>query len=115
MEFLHDKHHQGYVDGANTALDMLEQVRENNDYGDITGVERNLAFKPSEYVNHTYYLQYETAATGTSTTSGMSLTGMMSPSITTKQKTRTWSASTPTNSHIATGLLLHVRFFTAST
>ncbi|WP_101296060.1 superoxide dismutase [Halegenticoccus soli] len=55
MELHHDKHHQGYVDGANSALETLEQMRQSGDYGDIKGVERNLAFNLSGHVNHTVF------------------------------------------------------------
>jgi superoxide dismutase, Fe-Mn family len=55
MELHHDKHHQGYVDGANTALDTLEEMRENDEWGDVKGVERNLAFNLSGHINHSVF------------------------------------------------------------
>ncbi|WP_227354904.1 superoxide dismutase [Haladaptatus salinisoli] len=55
MELHHDKHHQGYVDGANAALDKLETMRENDEWGDVKGVERNLAFNLSGHVNHSVF------------------------------------------------------------
>jgi Fe-Mn family superoxide dismutase len=55
MELHHDKHHQGYVDGANSALEKLEQMRESGDVGDVKGVKRNLAFNLSGHVNHTVF------------------------------------------------------------
>ncbi|WP_129116544.1 superoxide dismutase [Halegenticoccus tardaugens] len=55
MELHHDKHHQSYVDGANSALEQLESMRESGDFGDVKGVERNLAFNLSGHVNHTVF------------------------------------------------------------
>lgn len=55
MELHHDKHHQGYVNGANAALERLQQMRESGDMGDVKGVKRNLAFNLSGHVNHTVF------------------------------------------------------------
>ncbi|XVH31675.1 superoxide dismutase [Haloferacaceae archaeon DSL9] len=55
MELHHDKHHQGYVDGANAALGRLEEMRESGDFGDVKSVKRNLAFHLSGHVNHTVF------------------------------------------------------------
>jgi Fe-Mn family superoxide dismutase len=55
MELHHDKHHQGYVDGANAALEKLESMREGGDFGDTRAVKRSLAFNLSGHVNHTVF------------------------------------------------------------
>ncbi|MFH5798255.1 superoxide dismutase [Haladaptatus sp. CMAA 1911] len=55
MELHHDKHHQGYVNGANAALDTLEEMRENDEWGDVKGVERNLAFNLAGHINHSVF------------------------------------------------------------
>ncbi len=55
MELHHDKHHQGYVDGANAALDKLESMRNSGEWGDVKGVERNLAFNLSGHINHSVF------------------------------------------------------------
>jgi len=57
MELHHDKHHQGYVDGANAALDKLEEMRGSGDWGDVRSVKRSLAFNLSGHVNHTVFWQ----------------------------------------------------------
>jgi len=57
MELHHDKHHQGYVDGANAALDKLEEMRGSGDFGDVRSVKRSLAFNLSGHVNHTVFWQ----------------------------------------------------------
>jgi len=55
MELHHDKHHQGYVNGANAARDALEEMRDSEDFGDIKSVKRALAFHLSGHVNHTIF------------------------------------------------------------
>lgn len=55
MELHHDAHHQGYVDGANTALGNLEEMRESGDFSDAKAVERNLSFNLSGHINHSIF------------------------------------------------------------
>ena len=55
MELHHDAHHQGYVDGANAALEELQSMRESGDFGDAKAVERSLAFNLSGHVNHSVF------------------------------------------------------------
>jgi Fe-Mn family superoxide dismutase len=55
MELHHDKHHQGYVDGANAALDRLSEMRESGDFGAIKSVKRDLSFNLSGHVNHSVF------------------------------------------------------------
>ena len=57
MELHHDKHHQGYVDGANAALEKLQSMRQNDDWGDVKAVKRNLAFNYSGHINHSIFWQ----------------------------------------------------------
>jgi Fe-Mn family superoxide dismutase len=52
MELHHDKHHAGYVKGANTALEKLHDIREKGDFSAITMLEKNLAFHVSGHVLH---------------------------------------------------------------
>lgn len=46
MELHHDKHHNTYVQGANTALEKLAEAREKGDFGTINKLEKDLAFNP---------------------------------------------------------------------
>jgi Fe-Mn family superoxide dismutase len=55
MELHHDKHHAGYVKGANAALAQLEDVREKGDFATISMLERNLAFNVSGHVLHSVF------------------------------------------------------------
>lgn len=55
MELHHDKHHAAYVKGANTALAMLQEVREKGDFTAISMLERNLAFNVSGHVLHSVF------------------------------------------------------------
>lgn len=55
MQLHHDKHHQAYVDGANTALDKLAAARESGDFGAINLYEKNLAFNLGGHVNHSIF------------------------------------------------------------
>jgi Fe-Mn family superoxide dismutase len=55
MQLHHDKHHQTYVDGANTALAKLEAARESGDNAAINLLEKNLAFNLGGHINHTVF------------------------------------------------------------
>lgn len=57
MQLHHDKHHQAYVDGANTALDKLAAARESGDFAAINLYEKNLAFNLGGHVNHSIFWQ----------------------------------------------------------
>ena len=57
MQLHHDKHHQAYVDGANTALDKLAAARESGDFAAINLYEKNLAFNLGGHVNHAIFWQ----------------------------------------------------------
>jgi len=52
----HDRHHAGYVNGANAALEKLESARQSGFANfDIRAVERDLAFNASGHVLHSLY------------------------------------------------------------
>jgi len=51
----HDKHHAGYVKGANAANDALAKAREAGDFALVKHWERELAFHASGHVLHTLY------------------------------------------------------------
>ncbi len=55
MELHHDKHHAGYVAGANTALDKLADARDRRDFSAIAMLEKNLAFHVSGHVLHSLF------------------------------------------------------------
>ena len=55
MELHHDKHHAGYVKGANTALERLHDLREKGDFSTISMLEKNLAFNVSGHVLHSVF------------------------------------------------------------
>jgi Fe-Mn family superoxide dismutase len=57
MQLHHDKHHQAYVTGANTALDGLAEAREKNDFAKIAALEAALAFHVSGHVLHALFWQ----------------------------------------------------------
>ena len=57
MELHHDKHHAGYVKGANTALEMLDEAREKEDFTRLAALERALAFNLSGHVLHSLFWQ----------------------------------------------------------
>jgi Fe-Mn family superoxide dismutase len=55
MELHHDKHHQAYVTGANTALVQLQEARDNDNFGCINKLQKDLAFNLAGHVNHTVF------------------------------------------------------------
>lgn len=57
MELHHDKHHAGYVKGANEALDRLGEAREKEDFTRIGALEKALAFNLSGHVLHSLFWQ----------------------------------------------------------
>lgn len=55
MQLHHDRHHQAYVTGANTALDKLVEARDANDFTNVNKLEKDLAFNLAGHVNHTIF------------------------------------------------------------
>ncbi|MGI5819742.1 MAG: superoxide dismutase [Armatimonadota bacterium] len=53
----HDKHHQGYVDGLNSAEAKIEQAREAGDFSDVRSICDALAFNYSGHLFHSIYWQ----------------------------------------------------------
>ncbi len=51
MKLHHDKHHKGYVDGANKALELLEGYRNGNEIN-IKAVMRDLSFNLNGHILH---------------------------------------------------------------
>jgi len=55
MELHHDKHHQAYVTGANSALEQLAEARAADQLGTVNLLEKNLAFNLAGHVNHSVF------------------------------------------------------------
>ncbi len=55
MELHHDKHHQTYVTGANTALEQLADAREAGNFAAINKLEKDLAFNLGGHINHSVF------------------------------------------------------------
>jgi Fe-Mn family superoxide dismutase len=55
LELHHDKHHKAYVDGLNTTMDKLADVRASGDYSTIVGLQKTLAFNLSGHVLHSIF------------------------------------------------------------
>lgn len=55
MELHHDKHHQTYVNGANAALEQLEEARDKNDFANVSRLEKDLAFNLGGHINHSVF------------------------------------------------------------
>ena len=57
MELHHDKHHQAYVTGANTALEQLAEARETGNLANVNKLEKDLAFNLGGHINHSVFWQ----------------------------------------------------------
>ncbi|KQS14492.1 superoxide dismutase [Curtobacterium sp. Leaf183] len=55
MQLHHDKHHQTYVTGANTALQQLAEARESGNLVNVNKLEKDLAFNLGGHVNHSIF------------------------------------------------------------
>ena len=55
MQLHHDKHHQAYVTGANTALEQLAEARDKGDFASINKLEKDLAFNLGGHTNHSVF------------------------------------------------------------
>lgn len=55
MRIHHDKHHQSYVDGLNTAEKKLQEAREHNNFDLVKHWERELAFNGAGHYLHTIF------------------------------------------------------------
>ena len=55
MELHHDKHHGAYVKGANTALEMLAEARDKDEFDTIGKLEKDFAFHLSGHVLHSIF------------------------------------------------------------
>jgi Fe-Mn family superoxide dismutase len=55
LEFHHDKHHKGYVDGLNGALAKLDEARKSGDFALLQHYERLVAFHGAGHANHVQY------------------------------------------------------------
>ena len=55
LELHHGKHHAAYVSGANATLEKLEEERNQEDFGAINQLEKNLAFHVSGHVLHSLF------------------------------------------------------------
>ncbi len=55
MKLHHDKHHQSYVDGLNTAEKKMKEARERNDYALLKHWEKEASFHGSGHYLHTIF------------------------------------------------------------
>ncbi|GAA2042445.1 superoxide dismutase [Yaniella flava] len=55
MELHHSKHHNTYVNGANTALEQLEAAREAGDFSTVNLLSKNLQFNLGGHTNHSIF------------------------------------------------------------
>jgi Fe-Mn family superoxide dismutase len=55
MELHHSKHHQTYVNGANAALEQLQEARDSGTFTNLNRLERDLAFNLGGHVNHSVF------------------------------------------------------------
>ncbi|MEK0306467.1 superoxide dismutase [Bifidobacterium favimelis] len=64
MELHHDKHHQAYVNGANQALEQIQEAAETGDVSKSNLLEKNLAFNLAGHKNHSIFWKNMAPADG---------------------------------------------------
>jgi Fe-Mn family superoxide dismutase len=57
MRLHHDEHHQGYVDGANKALQTLAEMRAQGNFEGIKHLKRDLSYNLSGHILHSIFWQ----------------------------------------------------------
>jgi Fe-Mn family superoxide dismutase len=57
MELHHDKHHRGYVEGANRILEQLQEARTQGKFDNVAALEQMLAFDASGHLLHSLFWQ----------------------------------------------------------
>ena len=57
MELHHDKHHRGYVEGANRTLEQLAEARKQGKFDNVAALEQALAFNASGHLLHSLFWQ----------------------------------------------------------
>ena len=57
MELHHDKHHATYVEGANNAIEQLDEARHKGDFTRLGALEKALAFNLSGHILHSLFWQ----------------------------------------------------------
>ncbi|WP_255170778.1 superoxide dismutase [Natrononativus amylolyticus] len=55
MELHHGAHHQAYVDGANEALETVDEMRAESDFEGVRAAKRDFSFNLSGHVNHVVF------------------------------------------------------------
>ncbi len=55
LEIHHSKHHQGYVNGLNSAIEALAETRRTGDFGSVKHLERELAFHGGGHTLHSIF------------------------------------------------------------
>lgn len=55
MQLHHDKHHNTYVTGANTALEKMEEARANGDAAGAAKLYKDLQFNLGGHINHSIF------------------------------------------------------------
>lgn len=55
MELHHGKHHKAYVEGANEALEQLQEARQKGNLESVAALERAVAFNVSGHVLHSIF------------------------------------------------------------
>jgi superoxide dismutase, Fe-Mn family len=55
MELHHSKHHQAYVTQANLALEQLAAARADANFGNVSKLQKDLAFNLGGHVNHSIF------------------------------------------------------------